>query len=171
MEKIKDSGRRKFMEAGVFTITGCIAAVSGVALTRFGVGPSFAPIKSKWIETDLDPASLTGDGFAQVILEFDMKDGWVIAPTKALAFVRREKDGSLVAISATCTHLGCVVNWDESRKAFVCPCHSGIYDLEGAVVSGPPPGPLWRHRIKEEEGVILLASRPEPMSGGNNETV
>lgn len=159
------------MEAGVFAITGCIAAVSGVALTQFGVGPSFDNVKSKWIETDLDPETLSTKTFEQVILEFDTKDGWVIAPTKALAWVKREEDGSLTAISATCTHLGCVVNWDEERNAFICPCHSGLYNPKGIVISGPPPAPLWRHKIKEEEGIILLASRPEPMGGKNDETV
>ncbi len=43
-----DLNRRKFMEIGIYSISGTIAAVSGVALTRFSIGPSFKKKKSKW---------------------------------------------------------------------------------------------------------------------------
>ena len=52
MSKDSDMNRRKFMEIGIYTISGTIAAVSGVALARFGVGPSFEKEVSKWIEID-----------------------------------------------------------------------------------------------------------------------
>ena len=52
MEKESDLNRRKFMEIGIYTITGAIAAVSSVALARFAVGTSFEKKRSKWIELD-----------------------------------------------------------------------------------------------------------------------
>ena len=54
MEKESDLNRRKFMEIGIYTITGAIAAVSGVALARFAVGTSFKKKRSKWIELDAE---------------------------------------------------------------------------------------------------------------------
>ncbi|MEW6379654.1 MAG: Rieske 2Fe-2S domain-containing protein [bacterium] len=48
----------------------------------------------------------------------------------------------LVALSAVCTHLGCIVQWDESSQEIVCPCHGAKYDLNGNVKSGPAPKPL-----------------------------
>ncbi len=47
-----------------------------------------------------------------------------------------------IALSKVCTHLGCLVKYDKENKKLVCPCHAGVYDLEGHVVSGPPPKPL-----------------------------
>ena len=47
VEKETDLNRRKFMEIGIYTITGTIAAVSSVALARFAVGPSFNKEKSR----------------------------------------------------------------------------------------------------------------------------
>lgn len=51
------------------------------------------------------------------------------------------------AFSAVCTHLGCLVKWNAGKDAFDCPCHGGVFDDEGRVVSGPPPAPLPRYSI------------------------
>ena len=170
MKSIKDASRRKFMEVGVYTITGCIAAVSGVALTRFAIGPSFDNQESKWIEADLSPEDVPTDNFEQLIIDFQSKDGWVTTPSKALVFVRKEQDGTITAISATCTHLGCVVSWKEEDNIFKCPCHDGRYDSEGKVISGPQPAPLWRHPAKMEDGRLFLATRALPMGETPHET-
>ena len=45
--------------------------------------------------------------------------------------------------SAICTHLGCVVRWKTDGGYIECPCHDGQFNPQtGAVISGPPPGPL-----------------------------
>lgn len=54
-------------------------------------------------------------------------------------------DKTVHALSATCTHLGCQVRWDAESTMFRCPCHGGVFGLDGAVVEGPPPRPL--HRV------------------------
>jgi cytochrome b6-f complex iron-sulfur subunit len=47
------------------------------------------------------------------------------------------------AYSAICTHLGCIVMWDDTAQNIVCPCHDGRFNpASGAVISGPPPAPL-----------------------------
>jgi cytochrome b6-f complex iron-sulfur subunit len=51
------------------------------------------------------------------------------------------------ALSAICTHKGCIVNWDEKRRTLTCPCHAGVFDANGNVLSGPPPRPLKRFRV------------------------
>ena len=48
----------------------------------------------------------------------------------------------LVALPAVCTHLHCILEWDEANRRLVCPCHLGAFDLNGNVLSGPPPRPL-----------------------------
>ncbi len=77
------------------------------------------------------------------------------------------------ALSLTCTHLGCVVRWrpdkmdaketggqkgDSGNPAgrFVCPCHGGVYDAEGKVVSGPPPAPLARLDVQVQGGRVFI---------------
>lgn len=51
-------------------------------------------------------------------------------------------DGTYRALSATCTHLGCTVQYRNDLRQVWCACHNGIYDLNGRNVSGPPPRPL-----------------------------
>jgi len=58
------------------------------------------------------------------------------------AVLLRKLDGSLIAFSAICTHLGCIVQWEKDKQDFLCPCHGGHYNSDGAVTAGPPPKPL-----------------------------
>ena len=169
MEKKSDLNRRKFMEIGIYTITGVIAAVSGVALTRFAVGTSFEKERSKWIALDSADVQDADEGFARVVLEYEQKDGWLTATNRSLAYVKRIKEDEVIAISASCSHLGCIVTWDEDQKIFKCPCHDGRFDVEGKVISGPPPGPLRRHKTKVEDGTILLATETVPYGGDTHE--
>jgi len=53
------------------------------------------------------------------------------------------------AFSASCTHLGCLVKWNSSKREFLCPCHAGVFDENGQVVSGPPPQPLPAFKVKK----------------------
>lgn len=50
--------------------------------------------------------------------------------------------GKFLAFSAVCTHLGCIVKWEQDKGEFLCPCHAGRFSAEGAVLGGPPPKPL-----------------------------
>ena len=157
------------MEIGIYTITGDIAAASSVALARFAVGTSFEKKKSKWIELDSEDVQDAEGGFARVVLEYEQKDGWLTATARSLAYVKRVKEDEVIAISAACSHLGCIVTWDEEQKIFRCPCHDGRFDGEGRVISGPPPGPLRRHKAKIEDGTILLATETVPYGGDSHE--
>ena len=58
------------------------------------------------------------------------------------AVVIQVTPGNFVALSAVCTHLGCVVAWKVQEQEFLCPCHGGRFSAEGKVLQGPPPRPL-----------------------------
>ena len=66
------------------------------------------------------------------------------------------KDKGFLAFSKVCTHLGCLVKFDKDRQLFICPCHAGVFDLEGNVVSGPPPQPLQKFAVKVEGDNIVI---------------
>ena len=164
MDKDPELNRRKFMEIGIYAISGTIAAASSVALARFAVGPSFEKAKTEWIEIAPESVEDESKGFGRVILEYETKDGWLTKRERKLAYVKKNK-GEVIAISADCTHLGCIVSWDEDQKIFKCPCHDGRYDADGKVISGPPPAPLKRHKTKIEDGKILVATETAPYGG------
>lgn len=60
------------------------------------------------------------------------------------------------ALSATCTHLGCVLFWNEERGVIACPCHEAYFNTAGAVISGPPPAPLDIYRVQVEGDQIYV---------------
>lgn len=62
-------------------------------------------------------------------------------------------------LSAVCSHLGCLVNYNRRKQEFLCPCHGGRYDLEGRNIAGPPPAPLSRFPVRVERGMVLVGVR------------
>ncbi|MGO8671118.1 MAG: ubiquinol-cytochrome c reductase iron-sulfur subunit [Capsulimonadaceae bacterium] len=75
--------------------------------------------------------------------------------TGTVAYLTKTADGYL-ALSAKCTHRGCTVKWNAAQNKFVCPCHHGTYDANGAVVSGPPPRPLVKLTTRVEHGMVMV---------------
>lgn len=71
--------------------------------------------------------------------------------------VLANQDGKIHAFSTVCTHLGCKVSWNDSRQAFICPCHNGIFDASGKVVAGPPPRPLDEFAVEIKAGNIYVS--------------
>ena len=64
-------------------------------------------------------------------------------------------DNGLYAISAVCTHLGCIVA--TSEFGFQCPCHGSRYDQTGNVIGGPAPRPLeWFEINQEVDGTLFI---------------
>jgi cytochrome b6-f complex iron-sulfur subunit len=78
----------------------------------------------------------------------------VFGDTPAIIINRPEK--GFIAFSRTCTHLGCLVEFSKSSQKIICPCHAGMYDLDGTVESGPPPKPLSVIPIKIEGDSIII---------------
>jgi cytochrome b6-f complex iron-sulfur subunit len=60
------------------------------------------------------------------------------------------------ALSATCTHLGCIVYWDGQKQVIACPCHEAFFNTNGDVISGPPPSPLPDYRVQVEGDQIYV---------------
>ncbi|MFL5560975.1 MAG: FAD-dependent oxidoreductase, partial [Gemmatimonadaceae bacterium] len=54
----------------------------------------------------------------------------------------RKDDGTLVKVSAVCTHMGCIVRWNTSERTWDCPCHGSRFTDEGLVLGGPAEAAL-----------------------------
>ena len=64
-------------------------------------------------------------------------EGTVIRRGGRLLAVSRDDDGGLRAVSAVCTHLGCVVAWNPAERSWDCPCHGSRFRADGTVIQGP----------------------------------
>ena len=79
-----------------------------------------------------------------------------------------EIQSGLNVLSSSCAHLGCPVRWitREGEGEFLCPCHGGIYNINGEYVAGPPPRDLYSYDFEvREDGTIYI--RHEFNTGGD----
>jgi Rieske Fe-S protein len=70
-------------------------------------------------------------------------------------------DGTYRAVSATCTHLGCTVQYRQDMHQIWCACHNGLYDLNGRNISGPPPRPLEVFDVHLRQDEIVVSRKRE----------
>ncbi len=62
-----------------------------------------------------------------------------------------------IAVSAICTHLGCVTQWKPELNLIACPCHGSRFQRDGTVVNGPAPRPLPHFALRlTPDGQLLV---------------
>ena len=71
-------------------------------------------------------------------------------------FVIRTGAENVIALSAVCTHVRCILAYDHERRGLICPCHDGRFDLNGNVVSGPPPRSLPTYEVSTRAGEVFV---------------
>lgn len=143
-------GRREFVKKsvyGVLALLGLTFLIPGVELLspvgRAGKETVFFPLIAE------DDVPRAGVKKAELLFTVSGKE------RKSRVFIVPSPEGPAV-LSATCSHLGCLVNYHKEKGEFVCPCHGGRYDLSGKNIAGPPPAPLTRFPVKRQEGMIMV---------------
>lgn len=140
-------------------LSNVLGAAIGFLLTVPMVGYVLSPLFEKGEGKKLielgDLSNVAEGEIQQVDYIVKRVDGWYIEKATKSVYVTRKGD-ELIAFSNTCTHLGCGVNFDEKKKQFFCPCHGGVFDSEGRVVSGPPPRPLTRLKCRAQKGKVYV---------------
>jgi Rieske Fe-S protein len=69
-------------------------------------------------------------------------EGKVIERNGSKVAVYRDRSGETTLRSATCTHMGCIVGWNDAERTWDCPCHGSRFKPNGEVISGPAESPL-----------------------------
>jgi Rieske Fe-S protein len=80
--------------------------------------------------------------------------------------VHRDENGDLHAVSAICTHLRCVVAYNDAERTWDCPCHGSRFGVDGAVLHGPATKPLERRGIRPRH----TTPSPPPESGSGSDS-
>ncbi|MFC6490257.1 FAD-dependent oxidoreductase [Nitratireductor sp. GCM10026969] len=75
--------------------------------------------------------------------------GGVISHGGEQLAVHKRTDGTATALSAVCTHMGCIVGWNEVDRTWDCSCHGSRFDEWGEVIAGPAVTPLKAHDTAE----------------------
>lgn len=82
--------------------------------------------------------------------------GTVTAFVRGRFYLARLADGGFLALSRTCTHLGCTVPWVAGKNKFICPCHSSQFDITGEVISPPAPRALDIFQVSIENNIVKV---------------
>ncbi|MEU1039472.1 FAD-dependent oxidoreductase [Streptomyces sp. NPDC005551] len=90
---------------------------------------------------------LSPPGPAQSVDDIAPGDGAVVRVGGQRCAVFRDDDGEVHAVSARCTHMGCLVAFNRAERAWECPCHGSRFGTDGEIVQGPATKPLERRDI------------------------
>ena len=80
-----------------------------------------------------------------------------------LIFKTTPPQRELRIFEATCTHFDCPVGYLAEENRIFCGCHNGYYDVDGRVLSGPPPRPLEAFYWKFTGDKLLIAQKKEDL--------
>lgn len=147
--------RRKFMTLVTTGIGALISAGLAIPAIAYVLGPALTKVQENWLP--LGSTNKVELGTPTLFkAKIQRQSGWITSDEEVWAYVLTDDGRSYIAMSNICTHLGCRVRWIAEREQFYCPCHAGVYDKEGNVISGPPPRPLDRYEVRVEENEIRI---------------
>lgn len=138
-----DFERRGFLHKVVGGVGAVVAATTIYPVVKFIIPPTK---KIKIVnELTVGKASEVPDGKGKI---YQFNEDKVIVVNKG---------GTLTAVSAVCTHLGCLVNWVDADNQYFCPCHGAKYQRTGEIISGPQPLPLKQYKARLEGDSIIVS--------------
>lgn len=146
----KSLGRRSFLGWGI----GAIGAVLGISYV--GLVGDFLRPRDISTTSGLQEVGKT-DGFSvnsPTLVSYKGAGG-----VEEGAYIINLGSEGFIALDFHCTHLECAINWVEASKQFICPCHGGVYDIRGTVLSGPPPRSLHRRVLEMQDNSVMLGGR------------
>jgi Rieske Fe-S protein len=144
-ERVVSPGRRKFMQGllGTGLLSSVIAFVYPVLRYLMPVAQeesTNAVSAAKVAELKLNSGR---------VFKFGNKPGLVIHTTA----------DEWKAFVAVCPHLNCTVQYRAETQQIWCACHNGTFDLNGQVISGPPPKPLEQLAVNVRGDDVVVSRR------------
>lgn len=136
--------KRNFLK---FVLSGGLLALAASVLY-----PLFAYLKPPK-EGEVEVTSVK----AGKLSEIEKDSGRIVKFGTKPVILLRTAAGDLKALSATCTHLDCTVQYKKEIGLIWCACHNGKYDLNGRNVSGPPPRPLEEYRVVVQGDDVMIS--------------
>jgi cytochrome b6-f complex iron-sulfur subunit len=143
-QPVEDPGRRSFFNRLFQTVMG----LWGVAFIAVVISYIKPPREARGVD---EKVSRVGP-----LNELEIGTARFIADERQPFWLIRNSSEELIALSATCTHLRCILQWEKDTGRLVCPCHAGAFDLNGNVVAGPPPRPLESLRVDTRGGIVYV---------------
>lgn len=160
-EKKQNVSRRQFLNYTLTGVGGFMAAGMLAPMVRFAIDPVLQASSSSDLAAVIDVSEITNEP-QRVEWQIEQQDGWYESEVTRTAWVYRDENDDIIALSPICTHLGCTVSWEGNEdypNEFFCPCHFGRYNKDGVnIANTPPPRPLDVYEQRVEEGTLYLGN-------------
>lgn len=88
-------------------------------------------------------------GMQDVLGGIALSQGKIVGRSGDQMAIYRDLQGEIHALSARCTHLGCIVSWNQAERSWDCPCHGSRFSVDGEVLHGPAVRDLERARVEQ----------------------
>jgi menaquinol-cytochrome c reductase iron-sulfur subunit len=148
--------RRQFLSAATWAIGVLLGAGFGIPAVAYIIGPALrGEDTQEWIRLG-STAKIELGTPTLFKTKIERQTGWVINEEEVSVYVLTENGRDFAVMSNICTHLGCRVRWIDDAGQFFCPCHNGVFDKNGGIVSGPVPRPLDLYEAKVEDGQLYI---------------
>lgn len=160
LDDVAKSTRRSYLGWLIGLCTAAVGAVLSIPLLRFTLFPLTAhPTEAQW--SDLGPVSDFAGASAPVqrTATVEQRDGWRSVVSDKVVYVTKDPNGQLRVLSAVCPHLGCSVQWVNSRHEFVCPCHGAAFGTDGTKLGGPTPRAMDSLDTSVRDGHLMVRYR------------
>ena len=151
----QEISRRSFLKWVVAGLGSLMGVVLGGAGGSYFLSPLFRKKEESWVDIGRAADFLPGTPTKVEYVE-RMRDAWITVEKRSSAWVLTPDGKDFVVFDPRCTHLGCPYRWSADQKRFLCPCHNAVFDVDGQVVSGPPPRPLDRYAVKVVGGRLSI---------------
>ena len=122
------------------------------------VGSFLYPV-AKFVNPPAVPEAVVDEVGAGKAQDFKVNSGKIVKFGSKPVLLIRSGETEWKAFSAVCTHLNCTVQYKEESRVIWCACHNGTYDLNGSVVSGPPPKPLEEYVVRLRGEEVFVSRR------------
>jgi len=154
--------RRRFLGRLSIALSAVAAAIVGIPVVGFILGPLIAPEPDVWRAVGAADSFKPGETVSVSFLD-PSPMAWAGVSAMTAAWLRRLDSGGFVAFAVNCSHLGCPVRWLSQANLFMCPCHGGVYYADGSVAAGPPPRGLFKYPVRVRDGQVEILASAVPI--------
>ncbi|MBD2869679.1 ubiquinol-cytochrome c reductase iron-sulfur subunit [Paenibacillus arenilitoris] len=161
----KEMSRRQFLS---YTLGGTTAFMMGGAvlpMVRFAVDPLLVKKTGSNFVKVVEESKIT-DEPQEFKFKIHQVDGWYESDPELSAWISKDANNNIFALSPVCKHLGCTIAWNaKGKNEYDCPCHDARYTKDGKNLAVAPK-PLDEYEVKVEDGFVYVGPvRPNTRLG------
>lgn len=147
----EEPSRRAFLAQVIGACGAFLTALLGIPAVGAAIAPALQREEAEWLSLG-SPETFPEGLPRSVNLTLVSRDGWIESTTVKGVWVVRQPGNQFTVFNGRCTHLGCAYSWQTDQHQFACPCHAGVFAMDGKVLAGPPPRALDTLQTRIEGG-------------------